>query len=207
MTTWLTRIVPDPRNPLARADLADCVRMHQRVMLLVPDGLGEHAREQAGVLYRVEETRRGVHVLVQSALPPDLTRLPPGYGHADTRDLTPLLSWLRPGTLVRYRIAANTSKRASKSGKLTALRGTAAEEWWHARAARAGLALQSAAARPLSDTTGKASQDRTIRHAVTRFDGTAAITAPTAARQAIISGIGRGRAHGCGMLSIAPVLT
>lgn len=43
-----------------------------------------------------------------------------------------------------------------------------------------------------------------IRHARTRFDGTATITDPARLRHTILNGIGRAKAYGCGLLSITP---
>ncbi|MFD6434343.1 type I-E CRISPR-associated protein Cas6/Cse3/CasE [Streptomyces venezuelae] len=41
-------------------------------------------------------------------------------------------------------------------------------------------------------------------HHRVRFDGTATIVAPDLLRTALQKGIGRGKAYGCGLLSIAP---
>ena len=204
MTTWLTQLTPDYRNPLVRNDLRDVIDMHKRVMMVVPDDLGDQARHQAGVLYRVDESPRGPRILIQTQMPPQLGLLPAGYGQAETRDLDPLLKWLSAGALVRYRITANTCKRKSHSTKVVALRGTAADEWWKERASRSGLQLRSLLPHPLDDAVGGDRQSG-VRHALTRFDGVALVTDPTALRQAVLSGIGRGKSHGCGLLSLAPL--
>jgi CRISPR system Cascade subunit CasE len=203
MTTWLTQITPDYRNPLVRNDLRDIIDMHKRLMMLVPDDLGDQARRQAGVLYRIEESS-GSRILIQTQLHPNLGRLPTGYGKAQTRELDPLLRWLSTGALARYRITANTCKRKSHSTKVVALRGAAADEWWKERASRSGLQLQSLISHPLDDAVG-GDRRSGVRHAVTRFDGIAIITDPAALRQAVLSGIGRGKSHGCGLLSLAPL--
>lgn len=211
MSTWLTQVVPDFRNACARKDAADAVRMHQRVMQLVPDGLGDQARLKAGVLYRVEETPRGVQILVQTQLKPDPARLPAGYGTVRVRELDPLLRWLRPGALVRYRLAANTCLRKSQDKKVVPLRGADAETWWITRAPAVGLELQSLISRSPGDAVGRPeSRDQTapasrVRHALTQFDGVASVTDPAALASAIITGVGRGKSHGCGLLSIAPL--
>jgi CRISPR system Cascade subunit CasE len=204
MTTWLTQIAPDFRNPAARTDLRDAVRMHQRVMSLVPDGLGDQPRQQAGVLYRVEEMPGGARVLVQTQLKPDLERLPAGYGTAQARDLEVLLRWLAPGRAVRYRLAANTCLRRSRSKAVVPLRGADAEKWWLDRAPGCGLDLQSLISRSPGDAVGGDPRKR-VRHTLTQFDGVAVVTGTNALSTAITTGIGRGRSHGCGLLSIAPV--
>jgi CRISPR system Cascade subunit CasE len=204
MTTWLTQITPDYRNPLVRNDLRDVIDMHKRVMMLVPDDLGDEARRQAGVLYRIDESPRGPRVLIQTQMHPQLARLPAGYGQAESRELDPMLKWLSTGALIRYRITANACRRKSHSTKVVALRGTAADDWWKERASRSGLQLQSLIPHPLDDAVG-GDRRSGVRHAVTRFDGVALVTDPVALRQALLSGIGRGKSHGCGLLSLAPL--
>jgi CRISPR system Cascade subunit CasE len=204
MTTWLTQITPDYRNPLVRTDLRDVIDMHKRIMMLIPDDLGDQARRQAGVLYRIDESPRGLLILIQTQMPPQLSRLPAGYGQAQIRELDPLLNWISAGALVRYRITANTCKRKSHSTKVVALRGTAADEWWKEHAGRGGLQVQSLIPHSLDDAVG-GNRRSGVRHAVTRFDGAALVTDPAALRQAVLSGIGRGKSHGCGLLSLAPL--
>lgn len=206
MTTWLVRILPDVRRRDVNNDLADPDRLHKRLMMLVPDELGEQARAQTGVLFRVEDIRNGLQLLVQSSMKPDLSRLPDGYGEIAMRELDGLLARLRPGAPVHYRIAANPSKRLGrnagpKEGKIEALRGAAAEEWWVARAAANGLAVSTLSSQSQRDIRAKG----TVRHAVVRFDGSATVTDPEAVRAAVLQGIGRGKTYGCGLLSLALV--
>jgi CRISPR system Cascade subunit CasE len=205
MTAWLTQITPDFRNPAAHRDLRDAVRMHQRVMSLAPDGLGDQPRRQAGVLYRIEETPGGTRVLVQTGLRPNLARLPAHYGSAQARDLDPLLRWLREGLMVRYRLTANTCLRRSHSKTVVPLRGADAEKWWTDRAPGCGLDLQSLLSRSPGDAVGGDNPKTSIRHTITQFDGVAAISDPSALATVIGTGIGRGKSHGCGLLSIAPM--
>jgi CRISPR system Cascade subunit CasE len=206
VTAWLMRILPDLRRRDVINDLADPDRLHKRMMSLVPDDIGEHARAQAGVLFRIEETRQGVQLLVQSLMKPELGRLPDGYGEIAVRELGGLLDRLNTGVPVHYRIAANPSKRLGKSagkdaGKIKALRGAAAEEWWVAKAAAHGLAVTTVTSQPQPDIRAKG----TVRHAVVRFDGTGVVTDPEALRAAVLTGIGRGKSYGCGLLSLARV--
>lgn len=205
MTTWLARVALDTRNRTVRDDLADAVALHKRVMRLVPDGLGDTARNQAGLLFRIEETRTPISLLIQSQYEPDLTRIPPGYGVAQLKNLDPLLDALRVGVRVRYRIAASPVKRVwaekSRRGKIEPLEGKQADEWWIRRAADAGLHLLSLTSRPRDAATGGTAG---IRHAVTQFDGTAVITDAERVAEAVRTGIGKGKSYGCGLLSLAP---
>jgi CRISPR system Cascade subunit CasE len=208
MTAWLTRIVPEPCNQAVRRDLRDAEALHKRVMSLVPDGLGEQARAKAGVLYRYDETVAvGPHLLIQTGLPIDASRLPDKYGSLAVRDLSPLLEVLKPDIGVRYRIVANTSKRlgrtSERAGKLLALRGDEADQWWQVRAEANGLILRTLISTSLPDIRGKGPAG--VRHAAARFDGIAVVKDPELVRQAVLQGIGRGKAYGCGLLSLAPL--
>ncbi|MBC8991326.1 type I-E CRISPR-associated protein Cas6/Cse3/CasE [Micromonospora chalcea] len=205
MTAWLTRIAPDLRHPAARRDMRDITAVHRRVMSLVPDDLGEQPRQHAGVLFRLDHTTSGPVLLVQTTLPPDPARLPDGYGTVDTRDVSPLLKALDAGRPVHYRIAANASKRAWKgdsAGKIVALSGQQAEQWWQRKAETAGLDLRHLRAQPQPAARGRAVP---VRHAITLFEGQAVIADPDRVRAAVLSGIGRGRSFGCGLLSLAPM--
>lgn len=204
MTAWLTRIAPDLRHPAARQDLRDITAVHRRVMSLVPDGLGEKPRHHAGVLFRLDHTITGPVLLIQTTLPPDPTRLPDGYGTTDTRDVSPLLKALTTGMAVHYRIAANASKRAWKgdsAGKIVALSGEPAEQWWQRKANGVGLDLRHLRAQPQPAARGRAVP---VRHAITLFEGQAVISDADQVRAAVLAGIGRGRSFGCGLLSVAP---
>jgi CRISPR system Cascade subunit CasE len=211
VSAWLTRIVPDTRARAARADLGDPVGMHRRLMSLLPDSLGNQARAQTGLLFRIDYIRTGAAtILVQSTTQPDLSQLPAGYGTADQKPLDPLLDAIGEGLPVRFRLAANASKRLWKSdghhnaGQVVALGGTDAEDWWRKRAEERHR-LRIVVLRSEAGTAARGRRgEGTVIHAVTRFDGTALVTDPAAVRQAVFTGIGRGKAYGCGLLSIAP---
>ncbi|WP_012182163.1 type I-E CRISPR-associated protein Cas6/Cse3/CasE [Salinispora arenicola] len=205
MIAWLTRIALDLRHSAARRDLRDTTALHRRVMSLVPDGLGEQPRHHAGVLFRLDHTTTGPMLLVQTTLPPDPNRLPDGYAAVDTRDVSPLLKALTNGMAMHYRIAANASKRAWKgnsAGKVVALSGQQAEQWWQRKAEATGLDLRHLRAQPQPAARGRAIP---VRHAITLFEGQAVITDADQVRAAVLAGIGRGRSFGCGLLSLAPM--
>jgi len=209
--TTLTRIRLNRHNPTARRDLADAFTLHKTLMRLVPDSLGPSPRQQAGLLFRLDHDYDDPTLLIQTAAPPDLTRLPAGYGTAQTRDLTRLLNNLTPGHLIRYRITANATVSrlapedrypgSKKRGTITPLYGEQALAWWHRRAADdAGLHLQTAEATPARP----ARRSGKPIHVLTRFDGTATITHPHLLLTALTEGIGRGKPYGAGLLTLAP---
>ncbi|SDP62717.1 CRISPR system Cascade subunit CasE [Streptomyces sp. cf386] len=227
-TATLTRIRLNRRSKTVRRDLTDTIRLHKTVMLLVPDGLGKHPRQKAGLLFRLEDATDDTPptLLIQSHQPPDLTRLPQDYGSAETRALHPMFQALDPGRAVRYRITANASavRRAldnhqpvdNKNGrKVIALYGDDALAWWQRRAHQAGLALTTTDTTPArfrrprkrpntATEPGETNPAPGAQHALTRFDGLATITEPDRLRHALLTGIGRGKPYGAGLLSLAP---
>ncbi|MCX4750592.1 type I-E CRISPR-associated protein Cas6/Cse3/CasE [Kitasatospora sp. NBC_01287] len=212
MNLWLTRILPDQRHRDARKDLNAAVDLHHRLMALFPDHIGDQARQHLGVLFRVEDAPAGTQILLQSTQPPDLTRLPTGYGTAATKPLTPLLDALRADLTIRYRIAANAIRKPGRTtrelynlGPVVPLNGAAAEEWWIRQAENSGLKVITVHSTPLDAARGTRRQDHNrIKHARTQFEGTALITDPDQLRTRLTDGIGKGKAYGCGLLSIAP---
>ncbi|MCX4554283.1 type I-E CRISPR-associated protein Cas6/Cse3/CasE [Streptomyces sp. NBC_01500] len=217
MTIWLTRLVPDVRTREARRDLAGAIGMHRRLMSLFPQDAGNDPRARFGVLFRTEDTPAGPHVLIQSTHEPDLTQIPDGYGTTLARPLDALLDAIRPGLTVRYRCVASPVRKPGATTRalynlppVVALKGTAADEWWFRQADAAGLKSLTLTSHPMDTIQGQRKSDNPtatlqhIRHTRTQFDGTAAIIDPGLLRTKITEGIGRGKAYGCGLLSIAP---
>ncbi|MFD9061840.1 type I-E CRISPR-associated protein Cas6/Cse3/CasE [Kitasatospora purpeofusca] len=214
MSLWLTRIVPDRRSREARRDGTNAIDLHHRLMSLFPDDIADStARQDLGVLFRTETASDGGHrILLQSSLPPDLDRLPAGYGPGTTKSLALLLDAVRPGLAVRYRIAANPIRKPGRTTRelynlsaVVPLRGAAADDWWTRQAETAGLRITALHSTPLDAARGtRRSDQRHIRHDRVQFDGTAVITDTEALRARLTGGIGKGKAYGCGLLSLAP---
>ncbi|WP_331731037.1 type I-E CRISPR-associated protein Cas6/Cse3/CasE (plasmid) [Kitasatospora sp. NBC_00070] len=213
MNLWLTRILPDPRSRDARREHASAVDLHHRLMSLFEDDVpGTEPRRHLGVLFRAETGGTGSQILLQSARPPDLRRLPAGYGQAVTRPLTPLLDALRPGLSVQYRIAANPIRKPGRTTRelhglsaVVPLHGAAADDWWTRQAEASGLRLHGLRSTPLDPARGIRRGDlRRINHSRILFEGTAAVTDAGALRVRLAEGIGKGKAYGCGLLSVAP---
>ncbi|MFJ3799941.1 type I-E CRISPR-associated protein Cas6/Cse3/CasE [Streptomyces sp. NPDC090088] len=219
-TVTLIRIRLDRRCEEVRRDLTWPASMHKTVMSLAPENLGPSPRQQAGLLFRLEDATGPVPptLLIQSHHLPDLTRLPPGYGTAETRSLTPMLRALTSGRSVRYRITACALVRRKVPGTGRAfgtkdrhqeegLHGADALAWWQSKATHAGLDLHHTDLTPLPVHRPQPDRDKgptPFRHPLTRFEGAATITDPDQLRHALLAGIGRGKPYGAGLLSLAP---
>ncbi|MFK0016225.1 type I-E CRISPR-associated protein Cas6/Cse3/CasE [Streptomyces sp. NPDC091027] len=210
-TASLARIHLNLRSPLVQRDLRDAGEMHRTLMRLVPDGLGDSPRLRSGLLYRLDVTENATTLLVQASSPLMPDRLPVGYGDMDIKPLDPVFAALRPGLGVRYRIAVNPAKRArlpldqkDKRGSIVPLSGPEADQWWTRRAAEAGLQLRTLLPTPLEPARRRAKNAPAMRHSLMRYDGTATVTDPAPLTAALLAGIGRGKAYGAGLLTLAP---
>ncbi|MEU0127848.1 type I-E CRISPR-associated protein Cas6/Cse3/CasE [Streptomyces sp. NPDC006289] len=206
----IARIRLNPHSRDVQRDLRDATEMHRTVMRMVPDGLGDSPRSQVGLLYRLDETDTTSTLLVQAnRLDPD--RLPAGYGQADIKSLTPMFTALRKGLAVRYRIVLNPAKRErlpleakGKRGRIVPLSGADADQWWLRRAAEAGLQVHILTPTNMPPVRTRRRDADGMRHSLIRYDGTATVTDPDALHEAVLTGIGRGKPYGAGLLSLAP---
>lgn len=121
---YLSRLILNPRSRQVQRDLADCQRLHQRIMAAFPPthSGSEGARAAHGVLYRAESPPRSggpLVLLVQSRIVPDWSRLPTGYLLADTGErrnpetkrVDTAYGALRTGMRLVFRLRANPTKR------------------------------------------------------------------------------------------------
>ena len=160
-TLYLSRLALNPLRRDVQRDLADCHDLHRRLLLAFPDQPDiTSARDHFGVLYRVEQMRDGVVVLVQSSHNPDWARLPQGYLLATpaTKSLTALYATLQPGMELAFRLHANPTRRISDRNQTQAAqwRGKRVNlthepdqiDWLHRKGAASGFTLLTVRARP-----------------------------------------------------------
>ncbi|MGW6973801.1 type I-E CRISPR-associated protein Cas6/Cse3/CasE [Streptomyces sp. NPDC054952] len=209
-TAKLARIRLNPQNRAVARDLRDATQMHRTLMRLVPDDLGDSPRSRSGLLFRVESTPEATTVFLQATADLDERALPPAYGHVQIKDLSPMFAALRPELPVRYRITLNPCRRErlpltqkNQRGKIIPLTGADADQWWARRAENAGLRLTTLLPTPAAPAR-RHDNEAPLRHSLIRYDGTATVTDPHALTNALLSGIGKGKPYGAGLLTLAP---
>lgn len=230
MDAYLSRLVLDPRSRDVQKDLADVHRLHQRVMSGFPDDVPT-ARKALGILYRVD-TGAGVALLVQSKAAPTWTTLPDRYLATDwleegsttvaTTSMKPILDRCVTGTDLRFRLRANptrfidskTGDDGKRRGKRVPLRKDESRLEWLGRKAREnGFAVidvrQAERAVPdvIQHEPGVVRGWREGHHLTLEgvlFEGRLRVVETERFRAAILDGIGRGKAYGFGLLSVAP---
>ncbi|MGW3183166.1 type I-E CRISPR-associated protein Cas6/Cse3/CasE [Kitasatospora sp. NPDC001119] len=217
-TAHLTEIHLNTASRDVQADLRHGgLGFHRRTeRLFLPDGYvaprtsSTGPRPSLGLLWRLDTTRTGLRLLIQSTDPPDLTTLPDHYGTARTTELGPYLDHLTTGQHVHYRLTASPVHwaRDKTTGKPLRNRipctGPDITHWWTRRAPDLGLDPYTTTTFQLTPVTGVADHNPHMRLPLTRYDGLATITDPTHLRAAILHGIGRSKAFGAGLLTLAP---
>lgn len=225
---YLTRAYLNPRRHGAIRLLGHPQRMHAVVLAGFPPLPGGDQR----VLWRLDTDQPQRPVLwIVSPYQPDLAHLTEQAGWPasdapqwETRSYEPLLKRLDAGQRYAFRLTANPTRALPPSGPGT--RGkrvehvTAAHQtaWLVTQAGNAGFrVLNSGATLPgtdepvlqlqLRDRTKirftKKNHDGAITIARVTYDGMLDVTDPDALRHTLTAGIGRARAYGCGLLTLA----
>ena len=201
------------------------------VALCLPSRLGgiSDARNQFGMLYRVESTSGGTNLLIHRRREPGWSRLPDGYLRDSINTIKRIdgpYANIAEGQRLLFRLRANPTRRISDRsttqeerwrGKRVELRREADQlQWLVDKGKRSGFALLAVRALPgresVADVRATGTGDRVIgrtsSHRLTfasvTFEGRLCVTDPVAFQQALWHGIGSGKAFGFGLLSIAP---
>lgn len=230
---FLTRFELNLASRKVIGDLGNVHGLHQRVMSLFGDDLGESPRRQARVLFRLETpSTRGPELLVQSAVRPDGAALPPGYLEAGSLDpmgqprfVTPmgaLLDGLHEGGRFLFRLRANVTKKVKatdasgqprKNSVRVPLRSEEEQIAWLVRQGeRWGFRLDggrdetrlAVRVREEPKRVGLKKGQRRATHASTLFDGVLVVTDRDRMAEGLVQGVGPAKAYGFGLLSVAP---
>jgi CRISPR system Cascade subunit CasE len=226
---WLSRLILDPRSRAVRRDLSDCHQLHRTLLSGFPSVQVPEPRREIGLLHRLEQDRIGNPLLLaQSLFEPNWSGLPAGYclrgpGGGENPAFKPIghiLDAVQPGSRFRFRLVANPTRRISKdtarggaSSARVELRTEAQwHEWMVRQADTHGFRLEDLSTAPgLQNLIGLSEgrlQGRRNGESVTlftvQFEGVLEVADAELLRAAIRSGIGPGKAYGCGLITIAP---
>jgi CRISPR system Cascade subunit CasE len=228
---YLSKLLINTTSREFRRDYANIHDMHRTIMSAFPTIDDTSARQAHAVLWRLDNNQHGFTQYVQSITQPNWSHLPPGYLHepAHTRSLQPVIDAIQPGRRFAFRILANPTRTLGRRllehtttnptkkrspGTTTAIRKPAEQIAWLARQAqRHGFVIPTSpngqpdtTPSPCPTLTGRRndSPTTTITIEPVRFDGHLIITDPDTFTTAIHHGIGRAKAYGCGLITLAP---
>lgn len=207
----LTQTHLNARREGARKLLGSPQAMHAAVLSGFPAGVTE-----TRPLWRVDNTdplRPTLYVVSETR--PDLTHLDeqagwPTHPSARSRSYNEFLASLSAGQEWAFRLTANPTHRGAVNGVKKVLgHVTVAQQtaWLHVRATALGVSLGKEA-EPTFQLSGRdviqfRRGDSRITLSRATFDGTLRVMDADLLRVALRTGIGRGKAYGCGLLTLA----
>lgn len=227
--TVFTRMMLNPATRSGRRLLFNRQAMHAAVMAAFsPD---THDRMEGRPLWRLDEDGHRHTLYLVSPAPPDLTHVVEQAGWAgeswSSVDYEPFLGRLRAGQQWGFRLTANPVKSVAqvqgRSKILPHVTPTQQTGWLDDRSSSWGFSLlapESSSVGVENDVTppvrvtqrrderfgrsdGARGRDRvTLRMA--QFDGLLRVEEPEVFREALVGGMGRAKAYGCGLMTLLP---
>lgn len=173
------------------------------------------------LLWRVDhDDHRSVLYLV-SAEPPDLSHLVESAGWLtgpgwETADYSPVLSGLVAGQQWRFRLTANPTRSIrcgdSDDARSRRVGHVSAEQqlsWLLGKGQSMGVTFGTECDNASIVITGRRlvsfrHSGSAISLAIAQFDGGLTVDDPDKLRRTLVSGVGPGKAYGCGLLTLAP---
>jgi CRISPR system Cascade subunit CasE len=170
--------------------------------------------ERRHPLWRIDTLCGKTYLLVVSTVPPDLLPIKEQFGLPDssgeTRDYTPALTRIREDDAMRFRLLANPVRRLTENGvkKIVAHQTPEYQRaWLYSKARKCGFLLQDGAFDAVSEgwKRFRKADGSFVEIKTVVFEGVLTVTDATALRDALTDGIGRAKAYGCGLLTLARV--
>lgn len=205
----LTRTFLNTRQPNARKLLASPQVMHAAVMAAFGPDMSERT------LWRVDhDSPLRPTLFIVSPQPPDLAHLDQQAGWPEGRARSaaygPFLEGLEEGQVWAFRLVANPTHRAQIDGrKLTVAHVTVRQQlrWLQERCEAWGFSI-GPEEEPTALVTGRQvkrfrRQGSQVTLGTARFEGVLTVTDATALARALSTGMGRAKAYGCGLMTLA----
>jgi CRISPR system Cascade subunit CasE len=200
--------------------LASPQRLHAMVESSYPTSTEKSGRN----LWRIDRLRNALYLLVLSNRKPDFSHIVEQLGWPgseqkwETRNYTPFLERIKTGQRWQFRLRANpvhSVKQAGESGTQEHIkRGKIyahvtvqqQEQWLQERAAKYGFKLQEGSFSVVQREVRKFHrQGNRVTLGIATFEGILEVTDTAQFIRALTGGIGRAKAYGCGLLTIARV--
>ncbi|MCE2854052.1 MAG: type I-E CRISPR-associated protein Cas6/Cse3/CasE [Chloroflexaceae bacterium] len=194
-------------------DLNDCQGMHRRIMRLF-----QHVnatRDTNEILYRIDRNGADWQLLIQSTAYADVTSLPAGYARPPIRqhdDVWERYATIQTGQQLPFMVVANIVKRDNVLRAMRTIYDVAEQHVWLARKGiQHGFAVDMTAQAlvPLTidrdpPVTGVHPNGQ-LSYDAFRIRGTLTVTDAAQCVQALVTGIGKAKAYGFGLLSVVGV--
>lgn len=170
-------------------------------------------KERMRNVWRVDHLQGRDCILLATQEVPDLTDLQRQFGSKDEEPLTklydPFLQSLRPGQQWRFRIKINPVK--VREGKRYPVLNKDLYAWFTEKALSWGMDIDKESICIMEindynfykDVSMRSQRGKYVRFKAVTFEGVMRVTDENKVRYALINGIGKEKAYGCGMLTLA----
>ena len=194
MSTFLTTIDADHPAFHSLRSWHDQLHVHQAIMRLFPDNLAtdtKQARQSAEILFRVETSHGKQRILVQAGREPL---------HGNTKQIDSMLKSLENDDRIVFRTRVNAVVSLARTGRRQAVPTDQIPDWLVDRLRGLDdITLNSVRVEPFTFSRGA----KKVRLHTAVIDGQARVVDADAVRDLILHGLGRAKAFGCGLLSVA----
>lgn len=204
---YMSRVELDNKRLATKKALSSLNLMHGAIEAAF---VGERKR----TLWRIDQLKEKMYLYMVSEDAPNLDIIQKQFGFDNKndppKDYDGFLDRLNVGDRWQFRLCANPVKSQmvqGQRGKVVALAGTESQKEWLCKAAiKNGFSMESF---DVIQTVWKRFPKGSARRLVTihtvTFAGILCVTDVNAFRRALTDGIGREKAYGCGLLTIARV--
>lgn len=185
--------------------LGELEPLHALVMKMFPNDPGR-------ILWRLDKNYEGPVLYILSADIPDATGVVEQFGwprldyqqQVRTVDLTKFFESIREGDRYGFRIAINPVRNNGRTGKNTLIVGKRALDLVRDRLDANGFHVEEVRQADEAHNLLCKNGHKTVR-VITSFEGILSVTDPEKAVQTLVNGVGRMKAYGAGLLTLARI--
>ena len=219
---FLSKVEINQYNRNTMRALSSPQTMHAAVMASFPPSKNAVSRRP---LWRIDKIGSAIYILVQSEIKPDFTHIVEQFGWPvseqkwETLDMERFLASIKEGQTWRFRLRANPVHSVKSSGDesrgkvLAHVTVEQQKHWLLSRVQKYGFAVVSSG-HPYNEACVEVKQTRQMRFKrqndqvtinVATFEGILMVEDKDKFIDSMTNGIGRAKAYGCGLLTIAGV--
>lgn len=217
---YLSRVEINPYRRETMRALESPQIIHAAVMASF-DSFGSNESDR--VLWRVDSLRNATYILIQSQRRPDMHHIVDQFGRPDsehpcheTQEYDQFLQSIKAGERMMFRLTANPTHSIKdpdnpKRGKVVAhVTINQQKKWLSDRAPKYGFEFVKDGEDPMFDVRSRKNfefkrGDSTVTLNAATFEGLIEVTDSEKMISAMKEGIGRGKAYGCGLLTVMRV--
>lgn len=197
---YLSRVELNMRSRDVIYALGSCQKMHALVMKGFEKTEDSSPRQALGVLYRMEETNRGVVLYVQSKVEPIWERVGEPIREFSVKEVSKILDTFKEGNVYGYSLIAHAFKKIDRK-RITLKTVEERANWLIRKGEQNGFELLSIHEEDQVSTKGIKDKNE-VGFFGTKFAGVLRVVDEEKFKRAYAEGIGVGKSYGMGMLML-----